>query len=127
MLMCFGSVKAQSAIKFDSGFIDKPCEIDTIKGIIYFQGTWSTSATIIEGYYIAPCGGIQVGNFYGYDNVPTFIPAYFIRNDEMIKGKRQINTYTRQRNSGYFTDNKFKKIPIKAIYGMVVIDKKQNK
>ena len=114
LMLCAVFVKGQ---KFEI----KSCPIDTIKGIIYFQCTGSTHSTITEGYYIAACGGYQIDNVYGYDKVPTFIPAYFIRNDEIINGKRQVNTYKKQQVSGYFTDEKFNRIPIDAIYGMVIL------
>lgn len=105
----------------------RPCSLDTIKGVIIYQDNFGTHSTIIEGYYIAYCGGYQIGNFYEADNFPTFIPAYFIRNDEMINGVRKIHDYKKQRNTGKFTDEHFKVIPFESVYGLLQINIKNKK
>lgn len=102
-----------------------PCPTDTISGIIYYQGTSSTSSTITNGYFIAKCGGYQIGRF-AYSDAPIFIPAYFIRNDGLVNGKRQVNSYVRQRNEGSFVDAHFKKIPFEAVYGLLVVKEQKS-
>ena len=99
------------------------CPIDTVKGVIYFQGDHATVSIIASGYFIAPCGGVRIGPFYEVD-APVFIPAFFIRNDEIVNGKRLIHKYQRQENNGYFTDEKFKRLDINSVYGLLVTPKK---
>lgn len=101
--------------------ITRPCSTDTIKGIIYFCGKIQTHSTVCEGYFITKCGGYKIGPFA--EDIPTFIPSYFIRNDELRNDIRMVNEYTRQINSGRFTDKNFKTIPHEAIYGMIPFKK----
>ena len=110
---------AQTKLSFRNKVSNKPCPIDTIKGIVLFQGNISTNSGYDCGYFISPCGGYQIGPFTR-DCLPTFIPAYIIRNDEVVKGVRQINKFTRQKNNGKFVDLNFNEIPFESVYGLLI-------
>lgn len=105
----------------DSVWGIRPCPIDTIKGVIFLTPDYNTQSVPEDGYFIAKCGGYQIGNFFGYQDVPTFIPAYFIRNDNLVNGVQQVRHYQRQKQTGYFTDENFRILPYESIYGMLVI------
>lgn len=122
-IFLFISVGCSAQIKVFKTTVGK-CPLDTIEGVIYYQGTVSTQSEPTYGYFISYCGGYQIGHFWGMEEVPTFIPAYFIRNDELVNNKRLINNYRKQKNDGRFTDLKFKTIPFEAVYGMIVDEQK---
>lgn len=122
LLLCCSICNGQ---KITVRTVYEPCPMDTVKGVVVYQGTSNTHSEFVEGYFIAKCGGYVIGNYWGYENVPTFIPSYFIRNDEMINNVRQIHAYKRQKNTGTFTDEKFKVIPFESVYGLLVINLKK--
>lgn len=98
------------------------CHIDTVSGTLIYEGSYSTAATITEGYYIAPCGGYRIGPFHKSDP-PVFIPAIIIVNNRIGNRKIHVNSYRRDANIGYFVDDHYKKIPTQAVYGLIVSKK----
>ena len=103
----------------------KPCPIDTAEGKIFIAKEGYNA--VIDGYYIAPCGGLRMGPYMdekGPVDVPVFIPAYTMGYYYHTGDKKKTMHLYRQKNSGYFTDKDFKRLPIDAIYGMMVEQKK---
>lgn len=102
-----------------------PCKTDTLKGILYRAVEYG-SYSIETGYYIAKCGGIQIGGIpvMGQEKAPIWIPGLFLRRDEVDKnGKLVYKEFQGQYNTGYFTDEHFKKIQMSAVYGLLVVRK----
>ena len=105
-----------------------PCPIDTVKGVLYRSSHYGNNI-VDTGYYIAPCGGIQIGNLEYYDGeksikYPTWIPGTFLRNDSVDnKGKLLRENWDERFNSGYFTDKHFKRLNITSIYGLIAFQK----
>lgn len=100
----------------------QPCPTDTIKGILYRAVKYG-SYSIETGYYIAKCGGIQIGStpVMGQEDAPVWIPGRFLRNDEVDANEKLIHKeFQEQYNTGYFTDEHFKKIQMSCVYGLLV-------
>lgn len=103
-----------------------PCKIDTIKGILYRSVEYG-SHSIETGYFIAPCGGLQIGGIpvMGQEESPIWIPGRYLRRDEVDNNGRLVyKEFHQQYNPGYFTDEKYKKIPRSSVYGLLVERKK---
>jgi hypothetical protein len=106
-----------------------PCKIDTIKGILY-RSWYSGQEKVDTGYFIAPCGGIQIAALPYFDGTksvkyPTWIPGRYLRNDNADKKGNQIygQDWQWQFSGGKFTDKHFKKVNITSVYGLLVVSK----
>lgn len=103
-----------------------PCTTDTVRGTLYRAMEYGNN-TIHTGYYIAPCGGIQIGRIKIVDqeDAPIWIPGRYLRRDEVDNNGKLIHKeYQQQYNVGYFTDENFKRIPRSSVYGLLVERKK---
>jgi hypothetical protein len=123
MLCAVFSCQAQSKFK------SVPCKIDTIKGILY-SSWYSGQENVDTGYFIAPCGGIQIAALPYFDGMksvkyPTWIPGRYLRNDNADKKGNQIygQDWQWQFSGGKFTDKHFKKVNITSVYGLLVVSK----
>lgn len=100
----------------------EPCQIDTVKGILYFVSSGSTNDVEEDtGYFIAACGGFQIlpEMMWTHIKCPKWIPGTVIRNDLMdARGHwNPLKTYT-QYNWGRFTDGHFRPVAIDRVYGL---------
>ncbi len=102
-----------------------PCKTDTVKGILYRAVEYG-GYSVEVGYYIAKCGGIQIGHIpvMGQEKAAVWIPGVFLRRDEVDKNDNLVyKEFQQQYNIGYFTDEHFKKIQMSAVYGLMVMRK----
>jgi hypothetical protein len=103
------------------------CPLDTIFGIVYYTEEGQDAVILQDyGYYVDYCGGISSlgmvnGEKVNFSN--CFMPRSFIRSGytDEITGKKYGEYY--QNQDGTFYDSEFREIPIRYVYGLLIIEK----